>query len=105
MMSLIFGVVFCVSVVVLVINVGKKASAEAKAVAIDELIYLLEEGSKIGVQAAEQLKASGRIDNKQRYVNDFVTRLLAKYKMNVDFIIVNSFIESAVAEFNARGDD
>ncbi len=35
MMSLIFGVVFCVSIVVLVINVGRRANAEAKGIMRD----------------------------------------------------------------------
>ncbi len=86
------------SVTTYVIKLIQKIEAEIKNATDEEWLWLLDEGARIAVRAAEQLGLAGLIRDKKEYAMNFVRDFLASRGMNVDLNTISAAIEAAVLE-------
>jgi len=95
---LVISPVLAASATAFLINLAKRVRAEAEQAAGEEWLWLLDEGARIAVRAAEQLGLAGLIRDKKEYAMNFVRNFLASHGIDVDLDIISAAIEAAVLE-------
>jgi hypothetical protein len=85
------------------IGMARAAWAKAKQTVGDEWAWALDEGAKIAVRAAEQLKLAEIIEDKKDYAVATLQAYLDERGLKVDLAVLEAAIEAAVlSEFNRK---
>lgn len=85
------------------IGMAKGAWAKAKQTVGDEWAWALDEGAKIAVRAAEQLKLAEIIEDKKDYAVATLQAYLDERGLKIDLAVLEAAIEAAVlSEFNRK---